>query len=65
MDRFAMGIVGMLCVMTSLVSVYKLAPREGKPTVRWVKVESVEIMVTVVLVTLLALGISFLFAAFV
>jgi hypothetical protein len=63
MQHMAMAIVGLVCLATSLFSVYKLAPRQGRPTVRWMKVESIEIMVTLVLVTLLALGAAFLFAA--
>jgi hypothetical protein len=63
MQHTMMAIFGVVCLMISMVSIYKLAPRQGKPSVAWMKVEAIEILVTLVLVTLLALGAAFLFAA--
>ena len=60
MQHTMMAIAGLVSLLISVVSVYKLAPRDGKPGVAWMKIELIEILVASVLVSLLAVGLALL-----
>ena len=62
MQHTVMAIAGLACLLISMVGIYRLAPREGRPGVPWLKIEVIEISVASVLVTLLALGTALLLA---
>ena len=58
MQHTVMAIAGLVCLLISVVSVYKLAPRDGKPGFAWLQIELIEISVASVLVSLLAVGLA-------
>ena len=62
MKSISMVVVGLVCLVSSVLSIYGLAPREGRPFFRWMKIEAVEVLVALALATLILLGVSFVIA---